>query len=190
MFVVLYCVVHHTTPILRTARLDLVAATLTHLDAELGAVTGTAPHPLEALLDAHVPASWPPGQYDADAIQFFRDRLATDGLSAVGWYGWYAIARADAPERATLVASGGYFGPPASGGVEIGYSVVPERCGQGIATELIAALTDHALSGAEVQCVVAHTDETNIASQTALRRAGFEMIGADIERGQLRFERR
>lgn len=89
-----------------------------------------------------------------------------------------------------LVASGGFFGPPIGDAVEIGYSVVPEHRGHGIATELIVALTERALGAPGVRCVVAHTAEVNVASQKALRHAGFERLGAGPEAGTLRFERR
>jgi RimJ/RimL family protein N-acetyltransferase len=174
---------------LRTTRLDLVATTLTHLEAELTPRDEATPHPLEALLGALVPASWPPGMYDTDAMQFFRDQLLEQGPSSVGWFGWYAIARADAHRAAAVVASGGYFGPPVAGVVEIGYSVVPERRGEGIATELIEALADRALALAEVDCVVAHTADSNPPSQAALRRAGFVLAGTGAEPDLLRFER-
>lgn len=176
--------------IVRTARLDLVATTLLHLDAELAAANGVTPHPLEAFLAAHVPASWPPGMYDLDAIRFFRDQLDAYGSAANGWFGWYAIARAQGDRERTLVASGGYFGPPQDGVVEIGYSVVPERRGEGIATELIVALSDRALAMAEVVCVVAHTEASNVASLAALSRAGFVPAGTGPTPELRRFERR
>jgi RimJ/RimL family protein N-acetyltransferase len=169
----------------QTARLDVVATTLAHLDAELSATAEGVAHPLAALLGAVVSASWPPGMYDTDAMQFFRDQLSEHGESSIGWFGWYAIARADHH----LVASGGYFGPPAAGVVEIGYSVVPERRGQGIATELIEALASRALALADVDCVIAHTDEANAPSQAALRRAGFVLVSAGSTPDALRFER-
>src|SRR5687767_15036599 len=108
------------TPLtLRTPRLTLIAATLQHLDAELKG-RGF----LEGLLDAAVPDSWPPGEYDIDAIRFFRERLIEEGAAAEGWYGWYAVADGSAGERRRLVGAAGYFGPPDDEGVvEIGYSV-------------------------------------------------------------------
>lgn len=175
---------------LRTARLDLVATSLAHLEAELAAADGRSPHPLETLLGVRVPASWPPGMYDLDAIRFFRDQRAARGAAADGWYGWYVISRAQDERPAELVAAAGYFGPPEDGMVEIGYSVVPERRGEGIATELIVALSDRALADAAVVCVVAHTDASNIASRAALVRAGFVHTGAGPTPDLLRFERR
>ncbi len=192
------CVVHvqpRTQPSppalsLHTSRLDLIATTLVHLDAELAAQEGASPHPLEALLGARVPASWPPGLYDIDAIRFFRDRLIEAGPSMVGWYGWYATLRGEDGAPPVLVACGGYFGPPAEGILEIGYSVVPEYRGQGIASELIAALTQRAFLTPGVERVLAHTTGDNVASQRALRRAGFVERGPGEEPGTIRFERR
>jgi ribosomal-protein-alanine N-acetyltransferase len=116
---------------MRTPRLDLIATTLAHLDTELD-----APERLAPMLDALVPSGWPPCEYDADAMRFFRERLQAEGASSAGWYGWYAVRRATSGEPATLVAGGGYFGPPNDGRVEIGYSVVESHRGQGFATEL------------------------------------------------------
>ena len=161
---------------IRTPRLDLIASTIEHLDAELT-------HALAPMLDATVPASWPPGHYDADAIQFFRGRLVAEGVDAVGWYGWYAIMR----ESRTLVASGGYMGRPSDGTVEIGYSVIAEYRNQGIASEIIVALTERALAMTDVARVVAHVAPDNIASRRALERAGFREAG-EAENAMLRYE--
>jgi len=112
--------------VLRTARLELVAATLDLVLAELSGRPA-----LSRLLRADVPDSWPPGEYDRDALEFFRARLAADP-GAAGWYGWYAIAvGGDGTER-SLVAAAGFLGPPDTDGmVEIGYSALPEERGKG-----------------------------------------------------------
>ncbi len=171
--------------VITTARLDLHAATLVHLDAEL-----EGPEALAAVLDAVVPASWPAGEYDADAIRFFRQRLIEDGEHAVGWYGWYAVRRPEGAPVATLVGSAGFFGPPAADGtVEIGYSVAPEHRGNGYATEMIEALLSRAFADERTTRVIAHTTDENAASVAALRRAGFLRAGAGREPGQVRYER-
>jgi [ribosomal protein S5]-alanine N-acetyltransferase len=170
---------------MRTARLDLVATTIEHLRVEL-----EAPEQLTARLEAVVPASWPPGLYDRDAMEFFRARMAELGEAAVGWYGWYAILRAKPPEPAVLVAAGGYFGPPAPDGtVEIGYSVASEHRAKGYATELVGALVARAFGTPGIVRVIAHAAETNIASHTVLERSGFRRVGPGGEPGHLRFER-
>jgi len=170
---------------MQTPRLTLVATTIEHLQAELH-----TPERFPTLLGAVVPASWPPGLYDRDAMEYFLDRLQQEGAGAVGWYGWYAVLRANGTEPATLVASGGYFGPPtANGTVEIGYSVVPEYRRKGYATELVEALTGRALGLPFVRRVVAEAHADNTASLAVLARCGFRNVGAGREPGRLRFAR-
>jgi RimJ/RimL family protein N-acetyltransferase len=169
----------------QTARLDLIATTLEHLQAELD-----APDQLATLLCAEVPPGWPPGLYDRDAMTFFHARMTEGGAAVAGWYGWYAIQRATADHPATLVASGGYMGPPSTDGtVEIGYSVVPEWCGRGFATELAGALVERAFATPGVMRVVAEAHEENTASIVVLERCGFARVGVGRDPGHHRFER-
>ncbi|MEO7996837.1 MAG: GNAT family N-acetyltransferase [Gemmatimonadaceae bacterium] len=172
----------HTT--IRTELLTLIPAAAYHVRAELAgnAAIGT-------LLDAEIPVSWPPGQYDRDAQEFFLQALEAGGDDAIGWFGWYAIKRASDSERAVLVGCGGYFGPPSENGtVEIGYSVCPEWCGRGYATDLARALVDHALQLSEVVRVIAHTNDDNPASIAVLRRSGFQQAAISDQPGALLFE--
>lgn len=169
---------------LRTERLDLVPATLELVEADLD-----SPLALGKLLGAAVPPSWPPGEYDHDAMEFFRDRLS-ESAGAVGWYGWYAILRTDDGGGPVVVGSGGYFGPPGPDGVvEIGYSVAPEFRVRGFATELVRALVSRAFSVPGVVRVVAHTTDANPGSVLVLERSGFTRAGAGSEPGTVRFER-
>jgi [ribosomal protein S5]-alanine N-acetyltransferase len=168
--------------IIRTRRLDLVPATLALVDADL-----QSPEALARLLGASVPASWPPGEYDRSAMEFFRPRLS-ENPDAVGWYGWYAVHRPVAPPVAVLIGSGGYFGPPDTDGVvEIGYSVVPESRALGIATELVQALVSRAFSVPEVVRVIAHTSPANLGSVTVLERCGFSVVGPGSEPGTVQY---
>jgi ribosomal-protein-alanine N-acetyltransferase len=165
-----------TTP-LRTERLDLLPATLAHLDAEL-----ESPEALGLLLGARVPSGWPPGEYDRGAIEFFRERLAADP-SSLGWYGWYALRR-EAGEPAAVVGAVGYLGPPGpEGTVEIGYSIAPEFEAQGYATEIVVALVERAWSIPAVERVIAHTQPGNLGSIKVLERAGFQRLGPGGEPG-------
>lgn len=170
--------------LIRTARLELLAATLDLIAAELA-----GPQALGALLGVPVPASWPPGEYDQDALQFFTSRLVAGGPAALGWYNWYAITLGADGRRESLVAGAGYMGPPADGVVEIGYSVAPEARGRGFATEIVQALADRALSVGGVHKVIAHTLVSNLTSQRVLKRAGFSAAGPGAEPQLLRFER-
>jgi RimJ/RimL family protein N-acetyltransferase len=168
---------------IRTDRLDLVAATLDHLEAEL-----RSPSELARLLGAIVPADWPPGEYDRQAIEVFRSRLAED-RGAAGWYGWYAIRRSSEPPGGTVIGAGGYLGPPgADGTVEIGYSIVPRFEGRGYATELVRALVGHAFSAPGVTRVIAHAHPDNIGSVKVLEKCGFSVAGPGGESGSLQYQ--
>src|SRR5215211_3999190 len=68
---------------LYTPRLTMIAATLEHVRIEL-----EAPEQLSTLLDAQVSSAWPTGEYDRDAMEFFRARLEEGGTAVEGWYGW------------------------------------------------------------------------------------------------------
>jgi [ribosomal protein S5]-alanine N-acetyltransferase len=169
---------------LQTERLDLIAATLQHIEAELA-----LPNRLASVLNASVPATWPCGEYDRDAQLYFRDRLSSARPEAIGWYGWYALRRAEESDKPLLIGAGGYFGPPsAEGTVEVGYSIVPEAQRQGCATELLGALVRRAHSSGMVHTVVAHTTEQNPASIGVLLRNGFKRVGAGNEPQTIRFE--
>ncbi len=157
--------------------LNLIPATLERILAELD-----SPQRLASLLDAHVDQGWPPGEYDRNAQEYFRDRLQEEGSAAIGWYGWYAVHHDESPSSPVLVAACGYFGPPNDqGSVEIGFSVMPQWCGQGIATAMARALVINAFSDSRVRLVTAHASPVNSASCKVLQNCGFRQILFDAE---------
>ncbi|MFI5303039.1 MAG: GNAT family N-acetyltransferase [Polyangiales bacterium] len=167
---------------IHTARLDLVAITIEHLELELQSQAQ-----LGEALGTTVPEGWPPGLYDHDAIVFFRDRLRAEGVDSIGWYGWYGVLRATAEAPSVLVGSAGFFGPPRGGETEIGYSIVESLRKRGFATEMVVGLVDHVRHVEALSMLVAHTTMDNVASQQVLRRAGFELTGMGAEPGMLKF---
>ena len=169
---------------IRTKRLELVPATLTLIEAEM-----ESPGKLGCLLEASVPPSWPPGEYDRSAMEFFRARLAENG-DTVGWYGWYAIYRPEEGDEPVVIGAGGYLGPPDPDGVvEVGYSIAPEFRARAFALELVQALVSRAFSVGGVARVIAHTKATNVGSIKVLKRCGFRLVGAGGEPGKLQYER-
>lgn len=171
-------------PVIETERLTLVPASDAHVRAELAGAEHFA-----ALIGAAVPESWPPGDYDHAAQLLFLRCLEEAGPAGVGWFGWYAVRRADAEAPATVVGGGGYFGPPTTDGVvEIGYSMCPEWRGRGYATEMARALALRAAAQPAVERVIAHTTVGNFASIAVLERSGFARAGVGPEPGTLRFE--
>jgi [ribosomal protein S5]-alanine N-acetyltransferase len=169
---------------LSTHRLDLVPATLDHINAEL-----EAPEHLAALLGAQVESGWPPGEYDRGAQEFFRDRMKEGGADVVGWYGWYAIMRGTMNHPSVVVGAAGYFGPPSpEGAVEIGFSVMPEQQGFGYAIEMAGALVEHAFADGRVNKIIAHTTPANVASRKVLERCGFRYVRHEELSGNDLFE--
>jgi ribosomal-protein-alanine N-acetyltransferase len=169
----------------RTLHLELVAATVQHLEAEL-----SEPAALGVMLGVAVPEDWPQGDYERKALEFFKSQLEAAGESAVGWYNWYAVVLGRDGRRDALVAGAGYMGPPADdGSVEIGYSVVPAARRQGYATELVEFLAARAFRFHPVQTVVAHTLDSNTISARVLLRCGFVRVGPGAEAGTVRYQR-
>lgn len=170
--------------ITHTPRLLLLAASRALLTAELH-----KPQYFPVLLGAALPADWPPGEYDQAAQEYFLEQLTEGGRTAAGWYGWYALRKADADTPRTLIGSGGFLGPPdAVGTAEMGFSVAADWRGQGLATELVAGLVQQAANTGMVRRLVANTGADNVAAQHVLRRNDFELVGPAAE-GRLRFER-
>jgi len=172
------------TPVILSDRLELVAATLDHVLAEI-----ESPGRLASLLGAEVGPGWPPGEYDREAQEFFRDRLREGGANAVGRYCWYAVRRGSGDDPAVLVGAGGYTGPPDKDGVvEVGFSMMPQWRGMGYATEMVKGLVANPLADPGVRMIVARTSVENPASMRVLEKSGFIHVGSGGQTGGLRYE--
>jgi len=85
------------------------------------------------------------------------------------------------------VAGAGFLGPPANGAVEIGYSVIPAARGRGYAAEIVKALVEYAFEHPDVNEVMAHTSDDNVASTQVLMRCGFRRVGPGSETGSVEY---
>jgi [ribosomal protein S5]-alanine N-acetyltransferase len=169
---------------IRTSRLEIVPATPERLRAALA-----GPEALGAVLQAIVPATWPPEFLDAPALEWVLAQLAR----FPGHEGWwmYFLLRPMADGSRVLVGSGGYKGPPTSDGtVEVGYGVVSDHRRQGLASEAAEALVERAFADSRVRRVIAETLPELVGSIGVLRRCGFTLLGEGSEPGVIRFERR
>lgn len=119
------------------------------------------------------PGSWPwapgfplPGTRVAarNVVQQAED----DGDSQ--WGIFHIILR----ETGEVIGDIGFHGPPdETGTVEIGYGIVEQYRGRGLAGESTVAICALAWSRPEVTRIIARTDEDNAASAGVLRHAGF-----------------
>jgi RimJ/RimL family protein N-acetyltransferase len=163
---------------IHTPRLRLISGTQHMLHAELH-----SPQALQQALGAELPRSWPPEFYDEEALRYMLRWLEAHPLEE-GWGFYYLVERSraavdtvhEAPPLA--VGVGGYKGAPdEQGGVEIGYSVVPERRRRGYAREAVDGWLARAFADIRVTRVLAHTLVDLIPSIAVLRSAGFTFNG-------------
>jgi [ribosomal protein S5]-alanine N-acetyltransferase len=165
-----------------TDRLILVPATENILQAEI-----EDRDRLGFLLGAQIPYNWPPDEY-LDAIPVFLSALQSNP-ALLGWQSWYWLRRESAPERPTVIGSGGFRGEPDSTGtIELGYSVLPQYERLGYATEGSRGLIDWAMGQREVNRIIAETLLDNEASIRVLEKLGFAPAPDEPREGMKRFE--
>jgi len=172
---------------LHTRRLDLVPATREILSADLN-----RHEKLSRLLEAEVPAAWPPSEMNREVLtEFLRmETEQTDPLFAC----WYWVLDEPGAER-ILVGSGGtgaaYDDP---GTVLIGYSVLEGFRGRGIATEAVQGMIPAIFSHPRILRIMATTFPELQASIRVLEKTGFTCTGPTspgegLEEGTLGFVR-
>jgi ribosomal-protein-alanine N-acetyltransferase len=162
-----------------TDRLRLVAGTKALAAAEIGDRAKFA-----RLLGVLVPETWPPDSL-RDVLGYLYG-LYREHPEWEGWLAWYAV-RID-NDCPILCGSIGFKGPPDERGiVEIGYSVLPEFEGQGLATEMVAAIVQWAKNQPFVRRIEAETNINNKASIRVLEKNNFVDAGVGVESDTTRF---
>ena len=162
-----------------TDRLKLVAGTQVLAAAEIEDRAKFA-----ELLGVLVPETWPPDLL-RDVLDYLYG-LYREHPEWEGWLAWYAV-RIDS-DYPLLCGSIGFKGPPDERGmVEIGYSVLPEFQGQGLATEMVAAIVKWAKRQPQIKRVEAETNIDNNASIRVLEKNNFACAGAGVEPNTIRF---
>ena len=165
---------------LRTERLELIAATVEHLQAELRDRDRFA-----AMLDARIPDPWPPPLNDEDSANWAIEYLQGHP-DDVGWSMWYFVL-VDGHER-TAIGNGGFKGlPDAVGTAEVGYSVVEAYQRRGYGSEATSALIAWAFAHAEVSRVVAETYPELVASIGVMEKNGMRYLGPGSEERVVRY---
>jgi len=162
---------------IETRNLQLIPCESSHLETVMRDKKG-----LEPILGVSVPDSWPvfPG-----AVSYVYEKLRSDP-SAVGWWTYLFVYAGDR----VLAGEGGFKGPPdESNEVEIGYAMVPEYRGRGLATEAAGGLVGWAFSHPEVTAVKAETLPDGQASIKVLEKLGMKFAGATDEVLRWRLER-
>jgi len=152
---------------IRTKRLVLIPATVEMLVHDRSDRRG-----LSRLLDAAVPAAWPPPLLDEETISQFI-RMKEDG-SDPNFCSWYWVRADRAGEGRTLIGCGGTgssSGTPDA--VMIGYSVLDEFQNQGYATEAIRGIAGEVFSWPGIRKIIATTYPDLKPSIRVLEKVGF-----------------
>lgn len=167
--------------VIQTPMLELIAGTAETVLAEMHNRSRLA-----ELLDAEIPAEWPP---DLDGLEMkdLSVRWFENHPDDRGWLCWYFVSLVES--RRTLVGIGGFSDVPnAEGTVEAGYSVLPKYQRRGYATEALKALVEWALAHPEVRRVVAEIYPGYESSVRVLEKAGFLLYEEDTSLGITRYE--
>ena len=163
---------------IRTARLELIAATLELTDLELRGVGN-----LIGELNCDPPEDWPPPLNDENSQRWFLGMLEREPAAA-GWGLWY-IVRDEPGAPRVLIGNGGFKGRPAEGSCEIGYSLLPAHQRRGYATETARALVNWAFEHPEVHRVLAETLPELTSSIRVMEKCGMRFVGDGVaEEGQ------
>ncbi len=170
-------------PMILTKRLDLIEATPETVRAAID-----DHQRLGELLDANVPAGWPPELLDTSALEWTLRWLENpENDRSFGMY-WMVLRETVASFR-TLVGVAGFKGAPSEDGtVEVGYGVVAEYQRRGFATETVRAFLKHAFEFGNVRRVIAETLPGLVPSIGVLEKSGFRFIGDGSEPGVIRYE--
>jgi ribosomal-protein-alanine N-acetyltransferase len=139
------------------------------------------------MLDATVPASWPPDLLDDDALRWVMGKLQA-GEHDSGWSMYWIVLRDEQGGR-TLIGTAGFKGNPTPDGtVELGYGIVSDRQRRGYATEAVRGQLRFAFSSPDVRRVIAETLPELESSKGVLAKCGFTFIGDGSEPGVIRYE--
>jgi RimJ/RimL family protein N-acetyltransferase len=102
----------------------------------------------------------------AQHLREHRDDLAGSGAA-------YQVLLAD---TGLVIGGIGFKAPPdAAGRVEVGYGIVPEYQGRGLATEALVALLDGVSDEPAIALVFAEVEDENIASRRVAEKAGMRL---------------
>jgi [ribosomal protein S5]-alanine N-acetyltransferase len=165
--------------VLHTPRLELIAATLPLLEAEIA-----GPQRLSEVVQAEV-GTWPPPLNDEKSLQWTYEKLSAQPEQA-GFFAWYVILAEQ--EQRTLVGMVGLKGPPdREGSIEAGYSVIEDFQRRGIGTEATRALIEWGFEDPRVQQVTAETFPELRPSIRVMERCGMSFLGTGSEPGTIRF---
>jgi [ribosomal protein S5]-alanine N-acetyltransferase len=159
---------------LSTPRLDLIAATVELVRAEMGEFSG-----FTALLGVPQPSTWPAPLNDENSQRYTLNALERAAPAEAGWSVWYCIHR----EPRALIGIVAYKSAPINGSVELGYSLLEEHHGHGYCTEAVREIIRWGFQAPAVHTIVAATLPDLLPSIRVMERCGMQFAGEGMEDG-------
>lgn len=164
--------------IVRTPRLELRPATL-----QLVVAAEADKDRFGTVLGARVPPGWPPEILRKHLPGYYH---AVRIWPEWRWRFWYVISR----ERSGKALCGAVTFTKSAGlpGIaEMGYSLLPEFQGRGLATEMVIRLTAWVKRHGQMRVVLAQVHRHNSASIRVMEKSDFKVIGRGTTPGTLLF---
>jgi RimJ/RimL family protein N-acetyltransferase len=160
---------------------------------------------LAEALNAQVPESWPPVNWERGPIEFLLNWMQKRP-DVPGWFAWYCLLRktdcqtgsssnqlGDRPNKAskrqaggiscnTLIGGLGFLGPPnVAGETEMGYSLLSDFHRRGYCPEALSSLVDWAFSHSELKMLIIRTLPRHRPSIRVAEKLGFQFVGSGAE---------
>lgn len=167
--------------VIKTERLELVCGSI-----ELARAEVYNKQELPILLNAEIPANWPPPLNDSASAEFFLN-YAENNPDVLEFGMWYIIL-VDEGKREAIGNIGFKGKPDENNTVETGYSIMETHQKKGFASEAVSGLLEWAFKQPNVERVIAETLTDGFPSQKVLKNNGFTFIGEGSEPGVIRFE--
>jgi ribosomal-protein-alanine N-acetyltransferase len=168
---------------IETPRLRLISVTEQSLESELAGTT------FAHLCGMSVPETWPPSEWDKQAIAYLLGRMRHNPQYR-GWCRYIAMRQPDDALPLLIGGCGCTNAPESVPDVEIGYSVLGDFQRRGYVTEAVRAFLPWVFSHPNVQSICAQTYPHLAGSIGVLRKCGFVLDGTGKDPGTILFRLR
>ena len=142
---------------------------------------------LAEFIGCTIPANWPHVHWEPHVFDFLLAQFEHHP-EQIGW-NRYIVFRHSYDSR-TLIGTLGAFTKVAPNEVEIGYSVLPQFEGRGLATEAAKALVEYLRTDERIASIIAHTFPSIPGSIRVMEKCGMIYDGEGEEAGTIRYRLR
>jgi [ribosomal protein S5]-alanine N-acetyltransferase len=142
---------------------------------------------LAELIGCTIPANWPHAHWEPHVFDFLLAQFEHHP-EQIGW-NRYIVFR-HSYDSLTLIGALGAFTKVAPNEVEIGYSVLPQFEGRGLATEAAKALVEYLRTDERITSIIAHTFPSIPGSIRVMEKCGMIYDGEGEEAGTIRYRLR